>query len=139
MNHAESYTSLLEHFATYFDAVDRADFDTVLRLLDGATLSVAGNEVSDPESIRRAYQAHHPLPGPDGRRQAKHHVTNLRLTGPDGDGAVEAAAYYFRLEPGADGPTVTLSGRLRQVVVREGESWRVRRHEVVTDFRVDHA
>jgi ketosteroid isomerase-like protein len=134
MNHAESYTSLLEHFATYFDAVDRADLDTVMRILDGATLSVAGNELSDPTAIRRAYQARQQAPGPDGRLRTKHHLTNLRVTGPAADGTLEAAASYFRLEPGEDCPVVTTSGRLRQVVIRDGDGWRVRRHEIVTDF-----
>ena len=134
MNHAEAYTSLLEHFADYCDAVDRAELDAVMRILDGATLSVAGNELSDPAAIRRAYQARQQAPGPDGRLRTKHHVTNLRVTGPGADGTLEAAVSYFRLEPGADGPVVTTSGRLRQVVLRDGEVWRVRRHEIVADF-----
>jgi len=134
MNHAESYTSLLEHFADYCDAVDRADLDAVMGILDGATLSAGGKELSDPAAIRGAYEARQQSSGPDGRFRTKHHVTNLRVTGPNADGTLDAAASYFRLEPGEDGPVVTTSGRLRQVVIREGEGWRVRRHEIVTDF-----
>ncbi len=137
MNHAESYTSLLEHFATYFDAVDRADLDTVMRILDGATLSVGGNELSDAVEIRRLYEARRQAPGADGRLRTKHHVTNLRVTQPGAEGALEAAAYYFRLEPGQDGPVVATTGRLHQVVVREADVWLVRRHEIITDFAKD--
>ena len=45
-----------------------------------------------------------------------------------------AEAYYLRLEPGPDGPVIATTGRLRQQVARRGDSWRVRRHEIITDF-----
>lgn len=56
----------LHHFARYFDAVDRADFDAVLGILDGATVSVGDLETADPAVIRNAYAARHVAPSPTG-------------------------------------------------------------------------
>jgi hypothetical protein len=49
-------------------------------------------------------------------------------------GEVVASAYYFRLEPGQNGARVAASGRIRQVLLRDHDAWRVRRHAVISDF-----
>lgn len=132
MPDAETYTSVLEHFARYHDACDRADFDAVLDQLAGATVRFGGLETDDAAVVRRAYETAQPAPHPDGRRRTKHHLTNLILTA-DGD-AIVASAYYLRLGAGSDGRELLTSGRLEQVLIRDGAAWRVCRHTVTTDF-----
>lgn len=132
-----AYVSLLQHFARYFDAVDSADFDTVLGILAGATVRAGALETADPAVIREAYASKHAAPDADGRRPTKNHVTNLIVDGPDDSGTWRAAVYYFRLEPrrgDADAIGVGTSGRIRQTLTRLGDSWRVHSHEIITDF-----
>lgn len=133
-NHAEDHVSVLEHLARYFDACDRADIDAIMTILSGATLSVGALETDDPVAIRHAYESRQPAPTPDGRRRTKHHVTNLVVEPAEGPAQVAASAYYFRLEPRESGPTVAASGRIEQVLMRDGHQWRVRRHTIVSDF-----
>ncbi|WP_158221069.1 nuclear transport factor 2 family protein [Kineosporia sp. R_H_3] len=133
-DHAWVYASLQEHFARYFDACDRCDLDAVMQVLDGATVAAGGLETDDPQRIRALYEARQPAPAPDGRRTTKHHATNLVLEGPGADGPLRATVYYFRLEPGDAGPVVAASGRLEEVVVRDGDRWRVVRHTIVSDL-----
>lgn len=130
----EVHTSLLVHFARYFDACDRCDIDEVMRIMAGATVSAGSTTLSDPEVIREMYASRQPAPLPDGRRQTKHHVSNLLVEGPDGEGVYQVDAYYFRLQPGDQGPYVATSGRLRQVVRRDADGWQVLEHAIVTDF-----
>lgn len=132
MDAAERYTSLLAHFAGYFDACDRADFDEVMRILAGATVTVGPLSTSDPVQIRQAYEARQSPPLPTGLRTTKHHLTNLVVS--DDAGELHATGYYFRLEPGAQGPVVATSGRIEQVLSRADGWWQVRRHRVITDF-----
>lgn len=138
MDRSSAQTELQAHFARYFDACDRADFDAVLEILDGATLVAGPVETDDPVAIRQAYASSHPAPDPDGRRLSKNHLTTLIVEGPDSDGVWTASAHYFRLEPGSDGPRVTRSGRLAQRLRRSagpgGERWQVLRHQVISDF-----
>ncbi|WP_411282751.1 nuclear transport factor 2 family protein [Lapillicoccus sp.] len=128
------YASLLEHFARYFAACDGYDLDTVMDILQGATVTSGGVTTTDPLALRDFYATRQPPPLADGRRVTKHHVTNLIVEGPDDDGVTAARAYYFRLEPGDHVPSVAASGRLEQAVVREGSRWRVLRHSILSDF-----
>lgn len=133
----DAYVSLMQHFARYFDAVDSAEFDAVLAILAGATVVAGTLETTDPAVIREAYASTHAAPDGDGRRPAKNHVTNLIVDGPDGSGVWSATVYYFRLEPkrrDSEAIGVVTSGRIRQTLSRVGGSWRVHRHEIVTDF-----
>ena len=130
---AEEYASLLQHFARYFDACDRCDIDAVVDIMAGATIGVGDTALSDPAAIRAMYSSRQAPPLADGRRLTKHHVTNL-LVEPLGGGEISATVYYFRLQPGESGPYVAASGRLNEVVVREGDRWRVIRHSIVSDF-----
>ena len=130
----EIYTGLLTHFARYFDACDRCDIDAVMRIMDGATVGVGENALSDPTVIREMYASRQEPPLPDGRRVTKHHITNLVVDGPDPDVVYEAAVYYFRLQPGEHGPYVATSGRLRETVRRDGDRFAVLGHSIVTDF-----
>jgi ketosteroid isomerase-like protein len=134
MQHAEEHVAVLEHLARYFDACDRADIDAVMRILAGATLALGDVETADPVVVRRAYESRQPAPAADGRRSTKHHVTNLVVEPGAEAGEVVASAYYFRLEPGPDGARVAASGRIRQVLLRDHDAWRVRRHTVISDF-----
>lgn len=134
MNDADRHTSLLEHFARYFDACDRCDIDAVMAMMAGASVIAGDTELSDPAAIRQMYEVRQPKPLADGRRVTKHHVTNLIVDGPDETGAFTASAYYFRLEPHSGGPRVATSGRLSQKVVPNGDKWRVRRHRIINDF-----
>lgn len=130
---AETYVSVLAHLARYYDACDRADFDAVMQILEGATLVVGGLETDDPSVIRQAYVSRQPAPHSDGRRRTKHHMSNVVVTA-DVE-LVRATAYYLRLAAGDDGGVVvTTSGRLVQDLVRDGERWRVLRHTIVTDL-----
>lgn len=135
MTPTDIYVSLLEHFARYFEATDTADFDAVVGILDGAVVCAGALETDDPETIRQAYAARHPVPDASGRRGVKNHVTNLVVDGPDESGQWRAAVYYFRLEADEAGRiTVGTSGRLVQTLRRQGESWRVVRHEIIADL-----
>jgi len=130
---AEVYTSLLQHFARYFDACDRCDIDAVVEIMAGATIGVGDTALSDPVAIREMYSSRQAAPLADGRRLTKHHVTNLLVEPLEGD-EISATVYYFRLQPGESGPYVAASGRLNEVVAREGDRWRVIRHSIVSDF-----
>ena len=130
---AEEYASLLQHFARYFDACDRCDIDAVVDIMAGATIGVGDTALSDPAAIREMYSSRQAAPLDDGRRLTKHHVTNL-LVEPLEGGELSATVYYFRLQPGESGPYVAASGRLNEVVVRDGDRWRVIRHSIVSDF-----
>lgn len=132
MNEPERYTSLLQHFACYFDACDRADFDGVVQILAGTTVTVGEFSTSDPIEIRRAYESRQSPPLPSGLRTTKHHLTNLVVT--EDEGEIHATGYYFRLEPGTDHPVIATSGRIEQVLVRVHERWQVRQHRIITDF-----
>lgn len=134
---ATTHASLLQHFARYFDACDRCDIDAVMEIMAGATIGVGDTALSDPDTIRAMYTSRQAAPLADGRRLTKHHVTNLLVETVDGDGdgpALSATVYYFRLQPGESGPQVAASGRLNEVVVRDGDRWRVIRHSIVSDF-----
>ena len=133
---AEVYTSLLQHFARYFDACDRCDIDAVVEIMAGATIGVGDTALSDPAAIREMYSSRQAAPLADGRRLTKHHVTNLLVESlePLEGGELSATVYYFRLQPGESGPYVAASGRLNEVVAREGDRWRVIRHSIVSDF-----
>ncbi len=128
------YVGLLQHFARYFDACDRCDIDAVMQMMDGATIGVGESALSDPVVIREMYASRQEPPLEDGRRVTKHHVTNLLVDGPDADGVYEATVYYFRLQPGDSGPYVAASGRLREVIRRDGDRWQVLGHSIVSDF-----
>lgn len=130
----ELHTSLLVHFARYFDACDRCDIDAVMAIMEGATVGVGASALTDPAVIREMYASRQPAPLEDGRRVTKHHVTNLIVEGPDDDGLVTASVYYFRLQPAEGGPVVATSGRLREVVRRDGDRWAVLTHAIITDF-----
>lgn len=134
MSPAETRTSLLEHFARYFDACDRRDIDTIMRMMEGAAVEAGGNETHDAADIRAMYEARQPAPLEDGRRVTKHHVTNLIVDGPDQEGVYAVSAYYFRLQANHAGPYVAASGRLRQAVKPDGAQWRVLRHAIISDF-----
>jgi hypothetical protein len=134
MNSADVHSSLLEHFARYFDACDRCDIDAVMQILAGATVTVGATELSDPATIRDMYVARQPKPLEDGRRVTKHHVTNLLVEGPDNTGAFAASAYYLRLQAGPQGPYVAASGRLHQTVIPVATGWRVHHHHIISDF-----
>ncbi|WP_068400321.1 nuclear transport factor 2 family protein [Kribbia dieselivorans] len=134
MNYAEIHATLSTHFATYFEAVDVKDLDTVLDVLDGAVVTIGGAEITDPAQVRAFYEGRLIAPDGNGRRLTKHHVTNILWDGPDEAGVYDVRAYYFRLEPGKNRPRVTTSGRLQQRVVRDGWRWRVVHHAIVTDF-----
>jgi len=136
---AEVYTSLLQHFARYFDACDRCDIDAVVEIMAGATIGVGDTALSDPVAIREMYSSRQAAPLADGRRLTKHHVTNMLVEPLDPrepleGGEISATVYYFRLQPGESGPYVAASGRLNEVVAREGDRWRVIRHSIVSDF-----
>jgi ketosteroid isomerase-like protein len=128
------YVGLLQHFARYFDACDRCDIDEVMTIMAGAAVGVGDSALSDPAVIREMYASRQEPPLPDGRRVTKHHITNLLVEGPDPDGVYEATVYYFRLQPSDAGPVVAASGRLREVVRRDGDRWRVLGHSIVSDF-----
>ncbi len=130
---ADTYASLLQHFARYFDACDRCDIDAVMQIMHGATVGVGETALSDPAVIREMYASRQAAPMADGRRVTKHHVTNL-LVEPLADGLLSATVYYFRLQPSDAGPVVAASGRLNEVVRREGERWQVISHSIVSDF-----
>lgn len=136
MSPHDAYVSLMQHFARYFEAVDSADLDAVLGILAGATVRAGTLDTSDPAEIRAVYASRHAAPDDHGRRPAKNHVTNLIADGPDQSGTWTANAYYFRLEPARDDTSigVATSGRIRQTLTRVEDSWRVHRHEIVTDF-----
>lgn len=130
----ELYVALQAHFARYFDAVDACDLDRIMAVLTGATLHMRGTEVTGDEEIRGLYAKVQPAPLADGSRQTKHNATNLLVEGPDADGRYTATVYYFRLQPGDNGPIVVVTGRLTEVVSRDGDRFRVHTHQVVTDF-----
>lgn len=134
MTRADTYTSLLEHFARYFDACDRCDLDGIMAVLAGATVTAGASVSDDPGAIRALYEARQPAPLADGRRVTKHHVTNLIVDGPDDAGALMASAYYVRLEAGSPDARIAASGRLTQTVLPEGTSWRVLHHHIISDF-----
>lgn len=134
VSRAETYASLMEHFARYFDASDRADLDEVLRILDSATVVAGPVTTGDPDLIRAAYAARHPKPGPDGRRAVKNHASNLVVSGPDADGVWTATVYYVRLEPGDTGILATASGRIEERLVPDGDDWQVLQHTILSDF-----
>ena len=131
---AEIYTSLLQHFARYFDACDRCGIDDVMAIMQGATVGVGDTAISDPAQIRAMYESRQAPPNADGTRATKHHVTNLLVDGPDGDGAYRATVYYFRLEGSASGPIVAVSGRLEELMAPRDGGWRVIEHSIVRDF-----
>lgn len=130
----EVYTSLLQHFARYFDACDAKDLDAVMGIVEGATVIAGTTSTSDPEAIRAIYDTRQVAPLPDGRRQTKHHVTNLIVEDSDSGDEVTARVYYFRLQPSDSGPRVAASGRLEQVVIRAGTRWQVLSHSIISDF-----
>ena len=130
---ADTYASLLQHFARYFDACDRCDIDAVMQIMHEATVGVGETALSDPVVIREMYASRQPAPMPDGRRVTKHHVTNLQVEELDG-GMLSATVYYFRLQPSDAGPVVAASGRLNEVVRPDGDRWQVVSHSIISDF-----
>lgn len=134
------YTSVTEHLARYFDAVDRADIDEVMRILDGTTLVAGAVETADTAAIRGVYESRRAEPRPDGSRMVKHHLGQVIVDSGDESGGVVASAYYMRLEPRESGgsvesgPVIAVSGRLRQTLTRDGEVWNVHRHEIIADL-----
>ncbi len=134
MNDAGRHTSLIEHFARYFDACDGYDIDAVMDILDGAAVTSGGVTTTDPATLRSFYETRQPPPLPDGRRVTKHHVSNLIVDDAASDEVVTARVYYFRLQAGQSGPYVAVSGRIEQDVVYDGSRWRVLRHSIISDF-----
>lgn len=136
MTQAELYTSVTEHFARYFDAVDRAEIDEVMAILEGATVKAGTVETADAGEIRQVYESRRADLRPHGGRTVKHHLGQV-IVDPGEHGSVAARAYYLRLEPGESensAPVIAVSGRLEQVLTRDGDVWRVHRHEIIADL-----
>lgn len=130
----ETWRGVHAALCDYLDAVDSADFARLEDLLEQATVILPTGTITGGAAIREAYQRIQPAPDKEGRRQTKHHLTNLVVSGPQKDGAVLADAYYFVLEPAPDGPRVQKTGRFHDRLERADQGWRIREHRVIPDF-----
>ena len=118
----------------YLAAVDGGDFDHVAEVLARARVITPDGGETDGAGVRAMYERLQPVPAEDGRRRTKHHLSNLRVSEPGPDGAVVAEAYYFVLVASDGGPSVTKSGRYREVLRRHDTGWAIHEHRIINDF-----
>ena len=92
---ADTWVGAHEAICAYLDAVDGADLDRLVDLLEHATVVLPSGRITGGRAVREAYGPLLSRPGADGRRRTKHHLTNVVVSGPDEDGLLTAEAYYF--------------------------------------------
>lgn len=132
---ADTWVGAHEAICAYLDAVDGADLDRLVDLLEHATVVLPSGRITGGRAVREAYGPLLSRPGADGRRRTKHHLTNVVVSGPDEDGLLTAEAYYFVLEAGEDGPRLGKSGRFGDLLEPEERGgWRIREHHVIPDL-----
>jgi uncharacterized protein (TIGR02246 family) len=108
----------------YSQRCDDGRFDEWAELFtEDARFVLSGNVTEGRDSIRELMISMMP---PERRGQ---HVTSNSLVDVDGDSATVSTDYLF-VRPTADGPTIVAAGRYRDVLAREGRSWRFRERAI---------
>jgi ketosteroid isomerase-like protein len=123
----EEIRQIFVDYARYLDAGDHAGYASLFAA-DGVLLAALG-EATGPAAIEAILDK---TLGPHvrGHLPPAIHIMNNQRIDLDGDAATtEVVWFYLTSDP--DGvPTVLQSGRYRDDLVREGGSWKIKRHDI---------